>query len=148
IPQIGQSIAEATILKWYKKPGESVSKGESLLEIGTDKINTELPSPESGVLREWLVQEGETVPILTQIGTLGSDQPGSGPSVETSEPVAVREPAIRPSGPRSEGAHLSPVVRKLATEHGIDVDKVQGTGAGGRITREDILKAVNQRPAA
>jgi len=148
IPQIGQSIAEATILKWYKKPGDTVSKGESLLEIGTDKINTELPSPESGVLREWLVQEGETVPVLTEIAMLESDNPSSGTPVAKSDPVvAAAGPVVKPSEPGAERVHLSPVVRKLAIEHGIDVEKVLGTGAGGRITREDILKAVNEKPA-
>src|SRR5688572_16094247 len=76
VPQIGQSIAEATIVKWFKQPGDAIEKGETLVEIGTDKINTEIPAPESGVVQRLLVQEGETVPILTEIAELKEFQHG------------------------------------------------------------------------
>src|SRR5688572_28778598 len=113
VPQIGQSIAEATIVKWFKKPGDSIDKGETLVEIGTDKINTEIPAPESGVVERLLVQEGETVPVPTEIAVIVSDVPR----------------APRPQEPSSQ--RLSPVVRRLAQEHDIDLTQISGTGEGG-----------------
>ena len=122
IPQIGQSIAEATIVKWFKQAGQTVEKGEILLEIGTDKINSEIPAPESGVIERLLVQEGETVPVMTEVAII---------QTQTSE-----------GEPRSFPRH-SPLVRKLAEEHNIDLTDVIGTGEGGRITKEDIEKRID-----
>src|SRR6266487_3398660 len=88
IPQIGQSIAEATILKWFKQPGESVEKGEPLVEIGTDKINTEIPAPESGIVEKLLVAEGETVPVETVIAMISGSAGilSAGPEATVSSP--------------------------------------------------------------
>src|ERR1044071_926839 len=94
IPQIGQSIAEATIVKWFKKPGEAVQKGEILVEIGTDKINTEIPSPASGVIESLLVSEGETVPVMTEIAILRGGEPES-----AAAPAEVREIREEPAAP-------------------------------------------------
>ncbi len=127
VPQIGQSIAEATIVKWFKKQGESVSKGETLLEIGTDKINTELPAPESGIVERLLIAEGETVAVGTEIAVISSEASG----LAATEGEASRR--------------HSPFVRKLAQENGIDLSAVSGTGEGGRVTKEDILKLVEQK---
>ncbi len=91
VPQIGQSIAEATIVKWFKKAGESIEKGETLVEIGTDKINTEIPAPESGVVQRLLVPEGETVPVQTEIAVIVSDV---GPTSRM-QPDAGGSPAIQ-----------------------------------------------------
>jgi 2-oxoisovalerate dehydrogenase E2 component (dihydrolipoyl transacylase) len=128
VPQIGQSIAEATIVKWFKKPGESIEKGETLVEIGTDKINTEIPAPESGVVQELLVQEGDTVAVQTEIAVIATSAGGA-------------------AAPQREQRY-SPVVRKLAQEHNLDLAKIPGTGEGGRITKEDVLRAVETTPAA
>ncbi|PWT93144.1 MAG: 2-oxo acid dehydrogenase subunit E2 [Acidobacteria bacterium] len=131
VPQVGQSIAEATIVKWFKQEGDFVEKGEPLVEIGTDKINTELPAPESGLLEQLLVKEGETVPVQTEIAILNeganrSNADAPGPTVPLPLPY-------------------SPVVRKLAEEHDINLDEIRGTGTGGRVTRDDVLKIVEQR---
>jgi 2-oxoglutarate dehydrogenase complex dihydrolipoamide succinyltransferase (E2) component len=128
VPQIGQSIAEATIVKWFKQTGDSVEQGEILVEIGTDKINTEIPAPESGVLERLLVQEGETVPVQTEIALIQT-----GKAEESAQSSVQRH---------------SPLVRRLAEEHNIDLTKVTGTGEGGRITKEDLQKwIVPSKPA-
>ena len=148
IPQIGQSIAEATIVKWMKRPGDRVEKGESLVEIGTDKINTELPAPESGVVKQILVAEGDTVPVETVIAIL--DDGRAGVAAEESavivEPQAIEAPAGGDSEPA--GARYSPHVRKLARDHGVDLSAVPGTGAGGRVTGADVLRFVESLPKA
>lgn len=149
VPQIGQSIAEATIVKWMKKPGERIEKGETLVEIGTDKINTELPAPESGLVREILVAEGETVPIETVIAIL------EGFGEQRSEEVEERGGGLakeQGSGGVEEGdggvvGRYTPVVRRLAAEHHVDLARVQGTGSNGRVTKEDVLRFVEKRPA-
>jgi pyruvate/2-oxoglutarate dehydrogenase complex dihydrolipoamide acyltransferase (E2) component len=126
VPQIGQSIAEATIVKWFKKPGDSIEKGEILVEIGTDKINTEIPAPESGIVEKLLVQEGETVPVQTEIALIMSS--------------AGETPA-----PQAPAQKHSPVVRRLAQEHNIDLSQISGTGEGGRITKEDVEKIIQKQ---
>ncbi len=125
IPQIGQSIAEATIVKWFKKAGDSVDKGEILVEIGTDKINTEIPAPESGIVEKILVQEGETVPVQTDIAVIVSSA-GESPAPQVSQ-------------------RHSPVVRRLAQEHSIDLSQISGTGEGGRITKEDLERVIQKQ---
>lgn len=150
VPQIGQSIAEATIVKWMKKPGERIEKGETLAEIGTDKINTELPAPESGLVREILVAEGETVPIETVIAILESfgEQRGGGAGEQRSGGAEERRSGGAEEQ-RSGGAvgRYTPVVRRLAAEHHVDLARVQGTGSNGRVTKEDVLRFVEKRPA-
>ncbi len=152
VPQIGQSIAEATIVKWFKKQGDSVSKGETLLEIGTDKINTEIPAPESGVVERLLIPEGETIPVGTEIAVIKlSEESGAGASWSAGSQPAGSGPltslgdkeARAPAG--NEERRHSPFVRKLAQEHAIDLSAISGTGEGGRITKEDVLKIVEQK---
>src|SRR5437764_10540786 len=141
IPQIGQSIAEATIVRWLKKPGDRVEKGEPIVEIGTDKINTELPSPESGVVERLLVDEGQTVPVDTEIALVSGESSQGRPSGSTSASTSQsRAPAAR-----EETMIHSPLVRRLAQENNIDLASMQGTGAGGRITKDDVLAAVERR---
>ena len=133
VPQIGQSIAEATIVKWFKKPGESIEKGETLVEIGTDKINTEIPAPQSGVLVRVLVEEGDTVPVQSEIAELSEKED------------ATAAPA--PAG-SSDTIRYSPVVRRLAQENNVDLTQVAGTGEGGRITKEDVQKFIESSRSA
>jgi pyruvate dehydrogenase E2 component (dihydrolipoamide acetyltransferase) len=165
MPQMGESIFEGTITKWLKKPGDKVERDEPLFEISTDKVDAEIPSPSAGVLREIKVGEGQTVPIQTIVGVIdaaGSAAASSAPGpAKTAAPAAApaKAPAApasaisRPAGPApaapvaapsasssstSERIHSSPLVRRMAKEHGIDLSMIEGTGAGGRISKQDI----------
>ena len=167
MPQMGESIFEGTITKWLKKPGDKVERDEPLFEISTDKVDAEIPSPSAGVLKEIKVGEGKTVPIQTVVGVIdaagGAAQAAapapapamaaepakatpSAPAPQASKPAATPPPpppAAKPAAaaaPTREGAriHSSPLVRRMAKEHGIDLSTVQGTGAGGRISKQDI----------
>src|SRR5882724_5963636 len=165
MPQMGESIFEGTITKWLKKPGDKVERDEPLFEISTDKVDAEIPSPTSGVLKDIKVKEGQTVPINTVVATIDGAGAAAPAQTAPAAPVAKTEapkpappapaPAARPgpvavpapqavsasaAAPAKEGAriHSSPLVRRMAKEHGIDLGSVPGTGAGGRITKEDI----------
>ncbi|MBX5466031.1 MAG: 2-oxo acid dehydrogenase subunit E2 [Firmicutes bacterium] len=151
MPQLGESVTEGTIGHWLKKVGEPVEKYESLLEILTDKVNAEVPSPASGVLAKILVEEGQTVPVGTPIaeiaveGAEGEAAPTAAPAEPSAEAAAVSAPAaaaapVAAPSPSAERGRFSPAVRRLAREHGIDPASVAGTGAGGRVTLRDILR--------
>ena len=213
MPQLGETVTEGTILSWAKQPGDAIAEDEVLLEISTDKVDTEVPSPASGVLSEILVQEGATVEVGTALAVIAEPGESSGdapadaaaepPAVDTAEPPAVPPapdltppmpvvpatpppPATPPSpsveapvaeAPSAETSSveapaavdpapvpaapvaatptaeaprrgiLSPVVRKLAAEHDLDLDLVPGTGEGGRITRKDVMSYLAHAPA-
>jgi pyruvate dehydrogenase E2 component (dihydrolipoamide acetyltransferase) len=180
MPQMGESIFEGTITKWLKKPGDKVERDEPLFEISTDKVDAEIPSPSAGVLKEIKVGEGQTVPIQTIVGVIdaaGSAAASSAPApAKTAAPAlpsakvpapaapapAAPKPAAPapasaplaaaavPSGSSGERIHSSPLVRRMAKEHGIDLATVAGTGAGGRISKQDIeaVIAAGGAPAA
>src|SRR6266404_3482953 len=147
MPQMGESIFEGTITKWLKKPGDKVERDEPLFEISTDKVDAEIPSPSAGVLKEIKVKEGQTVPINTVVATIdgasgAAATPAPAPATRPG-PVAVPTPQAAPAAaaaPAREGAriHSSPLVRRMAKEHGIDLTSLSGTGAGGRISKQDI----------
>jgi len=154
MPQMGESIVEGTLTKWLKKPGERVERDELLFEISTDKVDTEIPSPCAGTLSEVLVEEGKTVAINTVVAKI--DDSGDGKAVKApkkeeapkpaapapEEKAAVAAPPPKPAAPAPEPEEvtgpLSPLVRRMAREHDIDLRKVRGTGAGGRITKQDV----------
>ncbi|MGC9950253.1 MAG: dihydrolipoamide acetyltransferase family protein [Bryobacteraceae bacterium] len=154
MPQMGESIVEGTLTKWLKKPGDHVERDEPLFEISTDKVDTEIPSPAAGTLSEVMVEEGKTVGISTvvaRIDEVGQDSsPAAGvhagpPPPAQPEPVAVAPPPPPPVEVAAEAAEpaeptgpLSPLVRRMAREYSIDLSKVKGTGAGGRITKQDL----------
>ena len=177
MPQMGVSVSEGTITKWLKQEGESVEADEPLLEISTDKVDTEVPSPASGTLTQILVQEGETVPVGTKVGQIGGSAAGDGaapsappPQESPSEPAtqqaadasmaAAREgvgevaPSVEAAPEPAEAARaaeaattngktfVSPVVARIASEHGVDPNQVEGTGRGGRVTKKDILNYI------
>lgn len=144
IPQVGQSIAEATIVKWFKNTGDHVEKGEPLVEIGTDKINTEIPSPESGTIQKLLVPEGETVPVLTEIAIISDGKSDDQPlaAVETKPEPYKTEVVSRAEISRDR--NYSPVVRRLAQEHNVDLSKIVGSGADGRVSKEDVMNFIEQ----
>jgi pyruvate dehydrogenase E2 component (dihydrolipoamide acetyltransferase) len=160
MPQMGVSVSEGTITKWLKQEGDQVESDEPLLEISTDKVDTEVPSPGSGTLTQILVQEGQTVEVGTRLAVIGGDGDGAGapqqdapPAPATAEAAAEADAASpaetpAPTAPPPEPAaapsengktFVSPVVAKIASEHGVDPSKVQGTGRGGRVTKKDIL---------
>jgi pyruvate/2-oxoglutarate dehydrogenase complex dihydrolipoamide acyltransferase (E2) component len=205
MPQLGESVAEGTIGKWLKKPGDQVAKYEPIVEVITDKVNAEVPSPYEGTLTEILVQEGETVPNNTDIAVIeavgegaeatgqappteGAAEPEAPAALQTAEATAdetapqagahgpagsderpersVEQPTAQPapaaaaatavqapappapssgngkSGPDGYSGRMTPAVRRLAREHGVDLSLVAGTGHGGRVTRDDVLKFV------
>ena len=175
MPQMGESIAEGTITKWMKSVGDRVERDEPLFEISTDKVDAEIPSPEAGILAEIRHQPGETVEINTVVAVItgeGESAPApTAPAAET-KPAAAPAPAATPpaapatsptaapsaapaGGPRSEmsveelrRARSSPVVRRIAAEHGVDISTLAGTGISGRVTKQDILGHIERRQAA
>ena len=161
MPQMGESIFEGTITKWLKKPGDKVQRDEPLFEISTDKVDAEIPAPATGILQEIKVSEGDTVQVNTVVGVIG-DASGASASAKAAAPSpAAPAPAEKdaPAAPPAPAASVpedeedsdvrsSPLVRKLAREHNVDLAKVSGTGTGGRVTKQDVLDFVEQRTAA
>jgi pyruvate dehydrogenase E2 component (dihydrolipoamide acetyltransferase) len=172
MPQMGESIVEGTITKWLKKPGDKVQRDEPLFEISTDKVDAEIPAPASGVLQEIKVSEGSTVGVNTVVGTISADgeaaaapakaaPTASAPATEAKPPekkeekkaasapapVASATPAQQPAEDGAEESRSSPLVRKIAREHGVNLSQVSGTGLGGRITKQDIMAFI-ERPAS
>ncbi len=156
MPQMGESIAEGTVTKWHKKVGERVERDEPLFEISTDKVDTEIPSPVAGVLTEIRVNEGQTVPINTVVAVIGDKASETRaeptrPAPEAAQALTVPSAAPKPPEAKPErGPRSSPLVRKMAREHGIDLPNVTGSGQGGRITKQDVLRHLDSRqsPAA
>jgi 2-oxoglutarate dehydrogenase E2 component (dihydrolipoamide succinyltransferase) len=139
MPEMGESIAEGTVAKWLRKPGDKVERDDALLEITTDKVDSEIPSPESGVLAEILVGEGETVDVGTPLGRIDS-------SGEEAIPAAVEE-LPQQKGESAKPA-LSPVARNIAEKEGLtetELRGIEGTGRGGKLTKDDILQFLEQR---
>lgn len=148
MPKLGESVTEGTLSKWCKSIGDSVAFDDPLLEVSTDKVDSEIPSPFDGVLLEVLVQDGETVPVGTPLARIGPA--GASPTADGSPAPAPADPPSgaggAPSAHTNGGRPLSPVVRKLAAERGVDLAVLPGTGAGGRITRNDVLGAAAAGP--
>ena len=178
MPQMGESIAEGTIVRWIKKVGDPIDKDEPLFEISTDKVDAEIPAPGAGVLLEIRVKEGETVPVNSVVALIGAKgestaaagSPGSTgsagsqvPAVQQVPPVAVpqadgtsgtREPVapVAPEAPATladlRRTRSSPLVRKMAKEHGIDISRLDGTGISGRVTKKDITSFIQSGQSA
>jgi len=145
MPQMGESIAEGTITRWIKKVGDTVQRDEPLFEITTDKVDAEIPSPAAGTVVEVLRAEGETVPVNEVVAVIETVASEAASTPVRREPKASPEPsepavpaAAAPAARDREGKFVSPVVRRIASEHGIDPTTVPGTGAGGRVTKKDI----------
>jgi 2-oxoglutarate dehydrogenase E2 component (dihydrolipoamide succinyltransferase) len=163
MPQMGESIVEGTITKWLKKPGDKVQRDEPLFEISTDKVDAEIPAPASGVLQEIKVAEGTTVGVNTVVGTIAVDgeaaatksaaAPAKAAPVPSTPPKEEAKPAPPPppapaasaQDEEAEEARSSPLVRKIAREHGISLSQVSGTGLGGRITKQDIMQFIENQ---
>src|SRR4051812_20773239 len=168
MPQMGVSVSEGTITRWLKQEGEHIEADEPLLEISTDKVDTEVPSPASGTLTQILVQEGETVDVGTKLGQIGGSA-GAAPQVEqappapatqdaaqaadaaspaeTPQPVQPLQAAPEPAAHENGNRFVSPVVARIASEHGVDPGAVPGTGRGGRVTKQDIMGYIEQGAA-
>ena len=164
MPQMGESIFEGTITKWLKKPGDKVQRDEPLFEISTDKVDAEIPAPASGVLQEIKVAEGNTVQVNTIVGTISADGESSTPAKSApaaAAPTPAQKKEAAPASPpqpaptpapaheaQDEDVRSSPLVRKIAREHNVDLSQVSGTGLGGRITKQDIMAFIEKGPAA
>jgi pyruvate dehydrogenase E2 component (dihydrolipoamide acetyltransferase) len=159
MPQLGETVTEGTILAWVKQIGERVAEDDILVEISTDKVDTEVPSPAAGILSEILIGAGETVAVGTAIAILTESEESATADVPSEAPTAVDSDADpssvvrRPSSPAeapdtSKRAVMSPVVRKLAGEHNVDVAMVRGSGQGGRVTRKDVEAFIASRDPA
>jgi pyruvate dehydrogenase E2 component (dihydrolipoamide acetyltransferase) len=173
MPQMGVSVSEGTVTRWLKQEGEAVQADETLLEISTDKVDTEVPSPGTGVVQQILVQEGETVEVGTRLAVIAPEGAAAVPAADEAPPEpATQQAADESAAAASEGVgavaeaaapaqqqapppqehgdngrtFVSPVVARIATEHGVDVAQVEGTGRGGRVTKKDILAFVEKGP--
>jgi 2-oxoglutarate dehydrogenase E2 component (dihydrolipoamide succinyltransferase) len=154
MPQMGESIVEGTITKWLKKTGDKVQRDEPLFEISTDKVDAEIPSPAAGILQEIKVAEGTTVQVNTVVGTIAGDGEAKAaspaPKSEAARPEPPKKEAPKPQAPpppepagatteEDEHARSSPLVRKIARDNNVDLSQVEGSGLGGRITKQDIM---------
>jgi pyruvate dehydrogenase E2 component (dihydrolipoamide acetyltransferase) len=151
MPQMGESITEGTLTKWLKKVGDTVARDEPIFEISTDKVDAEIPSPSAGVLSEIRVQEGETVTVNTVVAVIGG---GSAPATAAQPAASIPAvasapaPAVTASASTGDAPRSSPLVRKIASENNIDLRGIPGSGASGRITKQDILGHLQGAPAA
>ena len=153
MPQMGVSVAEGTIVEWRKQPGDAVQADETICEVTTDKVDVEIPCPATGTLAEILVEPGETVGVGTPIAQIETAS-AAGPDAEDEEALGFRpdssgpRTSSSPSPPAEDGSEVdrsgfySPVVRRIAEEHGVDLEGVEGTGIGGRVRKKDVLAAV------
>src|SRR5437773_5063442 len=175
MPQMGESIAEGTLSKWLKKVGDPVKRDEPLFEISTDKVDAEIPAPAAGVLAEIKVQEGQTVPVQTLVAILETEKGAAAPAPTKPEPPKVaapapapppRAPKPEPPAPRPEPpaparsgdgggvqtaeqrlrTKSTPLVRKIAAEHSVDISRIPGSGYAGRVTKQDILGYIERAP--
>ncbi|MEX2156367.1 MAG: dihydrolipoamide acetyltransferase family protein [Gemmatimonadales bacterium] len=176
MPQMGESIAEGTLSKWLKKVGDEVKRDEPLFEISTDKVDAEIPAPAAGVLAEIKVQEGQTVPVQTLVAVLETEKGAAAPAPSKPEPpkaaskpeppraAAPAAPAapttpVAPAVKRSDGdgggvqtaeerlrTKSTPLVRKIAAEHRVDISRIPGSGFAGRVTKQDILGYIERAP--
>ncbi|MFB7346138.1 2-oxoglutarate dehydrogenase, E2 component, dihydrolipoamide succinyltransferase, partial [Streptomyces hydrogenans] len=187
LPALGESVTEGTVTRWLKSVGETVEADEPLLEVSTDKVDTEIPAPASGVLLEIVVGEDETAEVGAKLAVIGAAgaapaapaapapvaapaapvaapapaAPAAAPAQAPAAPVAPAAPSIAPAvvtpvpatpaaapAPAEDGAYVTPLVRKLATENGVDLAAVKGSGVGGRIRKQDVLAAAEAKKAA
>lgn len=183
LPALGESVTEGTVTRWLKSVGDTIEVDEALLEVSTDKVDTEVPSPVAGVVQEILVKEDETVEVGAVLARIGSGAPAAAaaapaaapapapatpapsapapaaPAASAPEAPAPAVPAAAPAAPvapkapaapasKSDPRYVTPIVRKLANENGVDLTQVSGTGVGGRIRKEDVLAAAKAKSAA
>src|SRR5260221_2320311 len=162
MPQMGESIAEGTIVRWIKKVGDAVDRDEPLFEISTDKVDAEIPSPAAGVVSEIRAQEGDTVPVNSVVAVIGAAgearpapiaaKPLAPAPVASPVKAAFPDPATQSAAPHAESGadalreRSSPLVRKIAKENHVDISQIRGTGIAGRVTKDDILGYIGGQP--
>jgi 2-oxoglutarate dehydrogenase E2 component (dihydrolipoamide succinyltransferase) len=173
MPQMGESIAEGTVSRWLKRVGDEVKRDEAILEISTDKVDAEIPSPTAGVLAEIKVEEGQTVEVQTVVAIIETEKgaaaaaPAKQEEAVAAAPVAASPPEPAPAAaapapvaepPGGDGKGLAetederlrhrstPLVRRIAAEHGVDISGIQGSGHSGRVTKKDILAFIEPPP--
>jgi len=150
VPALGESVTEATVGQWLKKPGDSVAVDEAIVSLETDKVAVDVPSPVAGVFGEQLVKEGDTVNVGTAIATVNEGGAGAAPASATPAPAKAESAAPTPvaaasAAPESGGGNsvtLSPAVRRMVLEHGLDPSRIKGTGKDGRLTKDDVVAAI------
>ena len=154
MPQLGETVADGTVAAWLKKVGDPVTRGEALFEVSTDKVDTEIPAPADGTLTAILVAAGQTVDVGTVLALI-DEEPDQIVASGDATPPATAAPPTRAAVARSDGATrpaastpLSPVVRRLLAEHGLDASQITGTGPGGRLTRRDVDNVIAGRESA
>jgi len=166
MPQMGESIAEGTVIKWMKKIGERVDRDEPLFEISTDKVDAEIPSPAAGTLTQILVKENETVAVNSVVAVIDGDGAGVAAAAPKEEAAPTREaapppappappvaagpsapPADQPEAEKEADVRTSPLVRRIAREHHVDLSQLKGSGLGGRVNKKDILGYIEQQNA-
>ncbi len=157
VPTLGESVSEATIGKWFKKPGDAVKADEPLLELETDKVTLEVNAPSAGVLSEIVAKDGETVGVGALLGSIAAAGAAPAPTAKDAPPAPAKAEAPKaaapaapaPAKPLPAGAPLAPSVQRLAAETGVDPAAVPGTGKDGRVTKGDMLAVINSvAPAA
>jgi 2-oxoglutarate dehydrogenase E2 component (dihydrolipoamide succinyltransferase) len=152
VPQLPESVSEATLVSWHRQPGEAVKRDENLIDVETDKVVLELPAPESGVLVEIVAPNGATVKSLDVIAIIDTEAKASAKAAAPAAPAAARVEAAPTAGPTAASASTAapaalPAARKLLAEQGVDPAGVEGTGRGGRITKGDVIAATAAKPA-
>src|SRR5437764_4413704 len=154
MPQLGESVMEGTVVRWIARPGQKVERDEPLVEIATDKANTEIPSPSAGVLVEQLAKEGAVVTVggplarLEEAGSAASTatSPSPSPSTSTSTPTSTpTSTQAAKAAAEADGVRATPVGRNVAEEYGLDLSKVPGSGAGGRVMKADVTSYLEKR---
>jgi 2-oxoisovalerate dehydrogenase E2 component (dihydrolipoyl transacylase) len=154
MPQLGETVTEGTVGRWLKKEGDAVEKYEPLLEVETDKVASEIPSPFGGTLRKIVAPEGTTVPVGAPIAEIAESVGASVPAAAPASPAggftdaAARAAAEGEDEETNEGGRFSPAVRKLAREHGVDLNRVTGSGRGGRVTAKDVMQFAESAASA
>jgi 2-oxoglutarate dehydrogenase E2 component (dihydrolipoamide succinyltransferase) len=151
VPQLPESVAEATLVSWHKKPGEAVARDENLIDVETDKVVLELPAPADGVLVELTMPDGSTVTSGQVIAVIDTEAAGAAVAAAAPKDAAAKAPAATAAAPAAApaaGATALPAARKILAEAGVDTAAVAGTGRGGRVTKGDALAAVEAKPAA
>ncbi len=160
VPTLGESVSEATVGQWLKKPGEAVAVDEPIVSLETDKVAVDVPAPAAGIMGDWIAKEGDTVSVgalLAMIEAAGTTvapapvvaAPAPAPvATPAPAPAVASAPAVAKAATDGDAAALSPAVRRAVLEYGIDPATVKGTGAGGRLTKEDVMAAAQAKAAA